>query len=87
MYRDDAQSTSLAAQMRTSGYISSTEVAAIIGKHKSTIYRWIKDGLVDAIDFNGAYYIQWASVIEHLGAVAAILGWSKTEIPKKKMEL
>lgn len=66
----------LTAKMRQKGYLLSTDVAARIGVHKATLYRWIKDGVVDALDFNGAYYIRWESVVAHLGEVANVLGFT-----------
>ena len=66
----------LTAKMRQKGYLLSTEVAKRIGVHKATLYRWIKDGVVDALDFNGAYYIRWESVVAHLGEVANVLGFT-----------
>lgn len=66
----------LTAKMRDKGYLLSTEVAKRIGVHKATLYRWIKEGVVEALDFNGAYYIKWESVVSHLGEVANVLGFT-----------
>lgn len=64
----------LTGRMRTKGYLMCTEVAEKVGVHKATLYKWIKDNRVEAVDFNGAYYVKWASVVEHLGEVADVLG-------------
>ncbi len=66
----------LTAKMQDKGYLLSTTVAKRIGVHKATLYRWIKDGVVEALDFNGAYYIKWESVVAHLGEVANVLGFT-----------
>lgn len=60
-------------RMRREGYVTCREIAQRVGVHKATVYRWINDGLIESVDFNGAYYIKWDSVIRHLGAVAEIL--------------
>lgn len=64
----------LTQNMREKGFLTCTEVARRIGIHKATVYRWVKDGRVRAKDFSGAYYVEWASVVEHLGDVAEVLG-------------
>jgi len=61
-------------RMRREGYVTCREVASRIGVHKATVYRWIGDGLIEAVDFNGAYYIRWDSVLKHLGPIAEVLG-------------
>ena len=64
----------LTHKMRAKGYLLATEVAFRVGVHKATVYRWLGDGVIEALDFNGAYYIRWESVREHLGELADILG-------------
>ena len=64
----------LTRRMRDQGYRRVVEVADAAGVHRTTVYRWIKDGVVQALDFQGAYYVKWDSVVEHLGKVAEILG-------------
>ena len=64
----------LTMKMRDKGYLLSTEVAERVGVHKATLYRWIKEGFVEALDFNGAYYVRWDSVVKHMGEVADVLG-------------
>ena len=68
------QDSPLTQRMRTKGYLMCTEVAAKIGVHKATLYKWIKENRVDAVDFNGAYYVKWSSVVAHLGDIAHVLG-------------
>lgn len=70
----------LTRSMREKGYLLCTEVAQRVGIHKATVYRWVRDGRVRAKDFSGAYYVEWASVVEHLGEVANVLGFTK-EVP------
>jgi excisionase family DNA binding protein len=60
--------------MRAKGFLLCTEVAELVGIHKTTVYRWVRDGRVRAKDFSGAYYVEWGSVLEHLGEVADVLG-------------
>jgi len=74
----------LTNRMRKRGYLRSTEVAELVGVHRATLYRWIQDGLVDHVDFSGAYYVEWKSVIAHMGETAEILGLptSVDKIPK-----
>lgn len=67
----------LTANLRKRGYRLCSEVAAIIGVHKTTLYRWIRDERIEAINFNGAYYVEWKSLVEHLGDVAGVLGLTK----------
>lgn len=64
----------LTRSMREKGFLLCTEVADLVGIHKATVYRWVRDGRVRAKDFSGAYYVEWASVLEHLGEVADVLG-------------
>ena len=68
----------LTHKMRAKGYLLATEVATRVGVHKATVYRWINDGIIEALDFNGAYYIKWSSVREHMGELADILGLEET---------
>ncbi len=67
----------LTKKLRDKGYMLCTEVAQKIGVHKATLYRWIRDGVVKALDFNGAYYVDWSSVVEHMGPVGKVLGIDK----------
>ena len=64
-------------RMRQRGYVPSTEAASRVGVHKSTLYRWIRDRRVVAVDFNGAYFIEWNSVVDHLGEAGKVLGLTK----------
>lgn len=70
----------LTHRMRAKGYLMCTEVADKIGVHKATLYKWIKENRVEAVDFNGAYYVKWESVVKHMGEVADVLGLT-AEIP------
>lgn len=63
----------LTRSMREKGYLLCTEVAQRVGIHKATVYRWIRDGRVRVKDFSGAYYVEWVSVVEHLGEIAGVL--------------
>lgn len=67
----------LTRKLRNKGYLLCTEVAKKVGVHKATLYRWIRDGVVKALDFNGAYYVDWSSVVEHMGKVAKVLELDK----------
>lgn len=60
--------------MREKGYLPCTEVAGRVGIHKATVYRWVRDGRIRAKDLSGAYYVEWASVVEYLGEIAEVLG-------------
>lgn len=60
--------------MREKGYLTCTEVVERVHVHPTTLYRWIRENLVEALDFNGAYYVLWTSVVAHLGDVATALG-------------
>ena len=73
----------LTREMELKGYWLSSKIAKKIGVHKATVYRWIRDGLVNSLDFNGAYYVEWNSVVEHLGQLAKILGISKIRVKGK----
>jgi DNA invertase Pin-like site-specific DNA recombinase len=75
--RRASRKSAFARQMREKGYLTTTEVVEKIQVHKTTLYRWIREGLVEALDFNGAYYVRWTSVIEHLGEVAQALGLTR----------
>jgi excisionase family DNA binding protein len=69
-------------RMRKEGYVTCREIASRIGVHKATVYRWVGDGLIEAVDFNGAYYIKWESVLRHLGpTISEVLGL----VPKRVM--
>lgn len=70
----------LTANLRVKGYMLCSEVAARVGVRKSTIYRWIHDGVIESLDFSGAYYVSWASVVQHLGEVGKVLGLTE-EMP------
>jgi excisionase family DNA binding protein len=59
--------------MQDKGYLLCTRAAQKVGVHKATLYRWVRDGHVKAVDFNGAYYVDWESVKSHLGQVAKII--------------
>lgn len=72
----------VARRMRQRGYVPSTEAANRVGVHKSTLYRWIRDGRIESVDFNGAYFIRWESVVEHLGKAGEILGLSR-DVPEQ----
>lgn len=67
----------LTRSMREKGFLLCTEVADLVGVHKATVYRWVRDGRVRAKDFSGAYYVEWESVLEHLGEIADVLGLRK----------
>jgi excisionase family DNA binding protein len=65
----------LSNKMRDKGYVLCTEVAKTIGVHKTTVYRWVKTNRVKYHDFNGAYYIEWESVLQLMGPAAKVLGF------------
>lgn len=68
-------------RMRKEGYVTCREIASRIGVHKATVYRWVGDGLIEAVDFNGAYYIKWESVLRHLGpTISEVLGLAPKRI-------
>lgn len=67
----------LTVNLRRRGYHLCSEVAQRLGVHKTTLYRWIRDGRIEALDFNGAYYVEWKSLVNHLGEVADVLGLTK----------
>ena len=67
----------LTLKMRKQGYLLCTEVAKRVGVHKATVYRWIKDELATVVDHNGAYYVKWESVYDHMGDVAEIIGLAR----------
>ena len=68
----------LTQKMQNEGYLLCTDAASRIGIHKATLYRWIRDGVVRAVDFNGAYFVEWGSVVDHMGEVAQILKIQRT---------
>jgi excisionase family DNA binding protein len=72
-----SRDSAVVQRMRERGYVPSTEAAGRVGVHKSTLYRWIRDRRVEAVDFNGAYFIRWNSVVEHLGEAGKVLGLTK----------
>jgi hypothetical protein len=72
--RRASRKSAFARQMREKGYLTCTEVVGRVEVHKTTLYRWIREGLVEALDFNGAYYVKWDSIVSHLGDVAKALG-------------
>ena len=67
----------LTADLRKKGYYPISEIAKRIGLHYSTVYRWARENIVEHLDFGGAYYIKWSSVVDHLGVVASVLNLSK----------
>lgn len=67
----------LSKKLRLEGYYPISEVAKRVGLHYSTIYRWVRENIVEHLDFGGAYYVKWTSVVDHLGTVAEILNLSK----------
>jgi len=71
----------LSLKMRDCGYLRVGEVATAAGVHRATVYRWIHDGVVDFVDFRGAYYVKWGSVVKHLGELACILGLTASRVP------
>lgn len=71
--RRASRKSAFARQMREHGYLTCTEVVQRVHVHKTTLYRWIRDGLVVAEDCTGAYYVEWASVVSHLAGAAKIL--------------
>jgi excisionase family DNA binding protein len=73
-------SSNLTERLRHEGYLPISEVATRIGLHYTTVYRWVRENIVDFVDFGGAYYVKWASVVAHLGAVADVLDMDK-ELP------
>jgi hypothetical protein len=64
----------LTTQMREQGFLPCSEVAKKVGVHRATVYRWIRGGVVEHMDFSGAYYVKWSSVVQHLGRIANVLG-------------
>lgn len=71
----------LTLKMRRAGYLRVGEVARAAGVHRATVYRWIHDNVVTHVDFRGAYYVKWSSVVRHLGEVANIIGLTETDMP------
>ena len=67
----------LTADLREKNYFPISEIAKRIGLHYSTIYRWARENIVEHLDFGGAYYVYWPSVVDHLGVVAGVLNLSK----------
>jgi excisionase family DNA binding protein len=45
--------------------------------HKTTIYRWIKDGRIETLKFNGRYYVKWDSVKELMKPLEGVLDLSE----------
>lgn len=56
------------------GYYRPAVVARRAKVNRTTVYRWIKDGKIQCIPFNGNYFVEWASVQKFLGALAPMLG-------------
>jgi len=63
----------LSRQMRAKGFLSVRAVLDRIHVHKSTLYRWIHNGRVKCVDLNGAYYLDWRSVVASIGHMAQVL--------------
>lgn len=72
--KERKQESELARKLEERGYIKSVIAAKRVGVHRATLYRWIRNGSVEAVDLSGAYYVQWDSVVRHLGQVAEVLG-------------
>ena len=72
--RRASRKSAFSRQMREKGYLTCTEIVERVHVHNTTLYRWIRENLVEALDFNGAYYVKWGSVVAHLGDVAQALG-------------
>jgi hypothetical protein len=66
--------TELTRRLREQGYFPISEIAGKIGVHYSTVYRWVRENIVASLDFGGAHYVEWKSVVAHLGEVANVLG-------------
>jgi hypothetical protein len=69
--RPDSQ---LSKRMEEQGYLMCSRVAERVGVHNSTVYKWIRDDVIEYVDHNGAYYVLWSSVVKHMGKVGEILG-------------
>jgi predicted DNA-binding transcriptional regulator AlpA len=72
----------LSNTMRSKGYVLCAEVAKLIGVDRTTVYRWVKADKIKAISFNGAHFVEWASVIAFMGDAAGVLSLDmKSKVP------
>lgn len=65
--------SALTVKMRLQGYLTCTETAGRVGVSRATVYRWIRNGWISSVDVSGAYYVNWQSVLAHLGDAANVL--------------
>lgn len=85
MAGNSVRNAELTSMMRSNGYMTVTDVSNSVGVHRATIYRWIGEGKVEVKDYNGMYYLKWASIVDLLGDVAEVLGFTKQQMPDRKL--
>jgi len=71
----------LTRDMHAKGYILCSQAARALGVHRASVYRWIDDEKVDAVNVNGTYYVEWSSCVKSYGQAAAVLGLDPTRPP------
>ena len=49
------------------GYVPASDIAGKLGKHVTTIYRWIDAGTIDGIRVGKLRYVSLRSVFNYLG--------------------
>lgn len=67
----------LAAQ----GFVLVSEAAERVGTAPATVTKWIKDGHIKSITVAGTRFIEWASLLKHLGPEGAkLLGFGEGKV-------
>lgn len=60
--------------MRTRGFIPAVRVAETTGYTTSAIRRWVSEGKIIGISTGGEVFIQYVSLVDHLGSAGEALG-------------
>jgi len=63
-------STLTEPEMRSEGYLLVREAARKIGVSSQTIYRWIAENKVEGFRNGYRRYVNWRSILRHLGPQA-----------------
>lgn len=49
---------------------------------KVTIYRWVRDGVIESVRVTKRYYVRWASLVKELGTISKILKLNPKKLPE-----
>ena len=57
-------------RLKAKGYVPASGIAEKLGKHVTTIYRWIDAGVIDGIRVGKLRYVSLQSLFDYLGEEA-----------------